>query len=132
MTHLEVAMDEKSRLRQFWLRVLLAIGLLWGTMPPIAIAFVIMGWKGPLFVLAAQVFNAFTILPACALAFWHRRMACIWLSINAVLAAAALAFCVRNPQLLNLPEMTALAGPVIIAGYLDFMEIKGWPGALAR
>jgi len=125
-------MDQTSRLRQFWLRVLLTVGLLWGTMPPIAIAFVIADWKGPIFVLAAQIFNAFTILPACALAFWHRRTACIWLSINAVLAAAALAFCIPNPRLLNLPEMTALAGPLIIAVWLDFMEIKGWPGALAR
>jgi hypothetical protein len=128
----EMETAEKSRLRQYWLRVLLTIGLLWGTMPPIAIAFVIVGWKGPIFVLAAQVFNAFTILPACALAFWHRRMACVWLSINAVLAAAALAACIRNPQLLNLPEITALAGPVVIAGFLDFMEIKHWPGALGR
>jgi hypothetical protein len=128
----EMETAEKSRLRQYWLRVLLTIGLLWGTMPPIAIGFVVVGWQGPIFVLAAQVFNAFTILPACALAFWHRRIACVWLSINAVLAAAALAACTRNPQLLNLPEITALAGPIVIAGLLDFMEIKHWPRALDR
>jgi hypothetical protein len=124
--------DEKAPLRQYWLRVLLAIGLLWGTMPLITIALVIAGWSGPFFVLLAMVFNAFTVLPACALAFWHRRTACIWLSVNAVLAAVALCIAILHPELLNLPEIAALAGPVVIAGCLDFMEIKGWPGALER
>lgn len=128
----EMQIDEKFRLRQYWLRVLLTLGLLWGTMPPITIVFVILNWTGPHFVLAAMIFNAFTVLPACALAFWHRRTACVWLSINAVLAASALAACLRNPQLLTLWQMVALAGPVVLAGCLDFMEIKRWPGALER
>jgi hypothetical protein len=122
--------DQKLRLRQYWLRVLLTIGLLWGTMPPITIAFVILGWKGPLFILGALIFNAFTILPACALAFWHRRAACVWLSMNAVLAASALVSNLRGPQVLDILEIAALTGPVAIACCLDFMEIKGWPGAL--
>ncbi|HEX4032203.1 MAG TPA: hypothetical protein VHX20_17700 [Terracidiphilus sp.] len=124
--------DEKSRLRQYWLRVLLVVGLLWGTMPPITIAFVIMGWDGPRFVLVALIFNAATVFAACVLAFWHRRTACVWLSVNAVLAAAALVISIRQPNLLDMPDMVALAGPVIVACLLDFMEIKGWPGALAR
>jgi hypothetical protein len=124
--------DEKARLQQYWLRVLLSIGLLWGTMPPITIAFVIIGWTGPLFVLGAMIFNAFTVLPACALGFWHRRTACVWLTANGLVATVALAISVRHPDLLNLPEMAALAGPVVIAGCLDFMEIKRWPGALER
>jgi hypothetical protein len=125
-------MDEKSRLRQYWLRVLLAIGLLWGTMPPITIALVILGWEGPRFVLFAMVFNAFTVLPACTLAFWRRRAACIWLSIDGVLAVTALWASIGHPQMLDMPEIAALAGPPIIAGILDFMEIKRWPGALDR
>ena len=125
-------MDEKSRLRQYWLRVLLAIGLLWGTMPPITIALVILGWGGPRFVISALVFNAFTVLPACVLAFWHRRVACVWLSIDGVLAVMALCASVGHPQTLDMPQMAALAGPPIIAGILDFMEIKRWPGALDR
>ena len=124
--------DEKARLRQYWLRVLLAIGLLWGTMPLITIGLVVASWKGPFLVLLAMVFNAFTVLPACALAFWHRRMACVWLSVNAVLAAIALAIAIQHPDLLNLPEIAALAGPIVIAGCLNFMEIKGWTGALER
>lgn len=127
-----LATDGKDPLRQYWLRVLLAIGLLWGTMPPITIAFVILGWTGPLFVLGAMIFNAFTVLPACALAFWHRRTACVWLSINAIVAAAALAVAFQHSGLLSVPEMAALGGPVVIAVCLDFMEIKGWPGAIAR
>jgi hypothetical protein len=123
---------EKLRLRQYWLRVLLVVGLLWGTMPPITIAFVIMGWNGPLFVLIALIFNAATVFAACVLAFWHRRTACLWLSINAVLAGAALVICARQPNLLDMPDIVALAGPVIVACLLDFMEIKGWPEALAQ
>jgi len=126
----EAETDEKAPLRRYWLRVLLTIGLLWGTMPPITIAFVILGWSGPLFILGALVFNAFTVLPACALAFWHRRAACAWLSINAVLAASALFSNLRGARVLDMLQMAALAGPVVIAACLDFMEIKGWPAAL--
>lgn len=129
---IEMETDEKSRLRQYWLRVLLVIGLLWGTMPPITIAFVILGWQGSQFVLFALIFNAATVLAACALAFWHRRTACVWLTINALLNAAALAMCVRQPNLLDMPDIAALAGPVVIAAILDYMEIKRWPGALEK
>lgn len=128
----ELTTDGKDPLRQYWLRVLLAIGLLWGTMPPITIAFVILGWSGPVFVLGAMIFNAFTVLPACALAFWHRRAACVWLTVNGILAAAALAITFEHPNLLSVPEMAALGGPVVVAALLDFMEIKGWPGAVNR
>jgi len=124
--------DGKEPLRQYWLRVLLVIGLLWGTMPPITITFVILGWAGPPFVLGAMIFNAFTVLPACALAFWHRRAACVWLTVNGIIAAAALAIAFQHSNLLSVPEMAALGGPVVIAGCLDFMEIKRWPGALTR
>jgi len=129
---IEMETDEKSRLRQYWLRVLLVIGLLWGTMPPITIAFVILGWQGSQFVLFALIFNAATVLAACALAFWHRRTASVWLTINALLNAAALAMCIRQPNLLDMPDIAALAGPVVIAAILDYMEIKGWPGALEK
>ncbi len=128
----QTGIEEKARLQQYWLRVVLTIGMLWGTMPPITIGFVILNWKGPSLVLAALVFNAFTVLPASVLAFWHRRTACVWLSMNAVLAVAALAVAAGRPQLLDVPEIAALAGPVILACALDFMQIKGWPGALDR
>ncbi|MGA7339611.1 MAG: hypothetical protein WBE72_11685 [Terracidiphilus sp.] len=128
----DIRIDAQFLERQFWLRVLLAIGILWGTMPPIAIAFIFIGWQGPAFDLATLIFNAFTVLPACVLAFWHRRTACVWLSVNAVLAAITLLDYARHPALLNFWEAVGIAGPLMIAIVLDWMEIRGWPGALER
>src|SRR5579863_5857652 len=80
-----MGIDEKAILRRFYLRCLLVVGMLLGGMPfitaPLALHGIIEAYPS----LAAAVVNGLTLLPATALAFWHRRIACIWLSINAVI-----------------------------------------------
>jgi hypothetical protein len=123
-------MDERSRLRQFWLRVLLVLGILWGTVPLITVPFVFRGANDSTFDVLAAVCNGLTILPACILAFWHRRMACIWLTVNGAMLALAVALSARRIHECDLGVIVGIAVPVFIAICLDFMEAQHWPGAL--
>jgi len=125
-------MDEKSRLRQFWLRVLLTVGMLWGTMPLITLPLLTRGPNDTAFDLLAAIFNSLTVLPACALAFWHRRVACIWLTVNAAIVLSAALTWMGRTKSFDLVSAAGYAGSVAIAACLDFMEIKRWPGALER
>jgi hypothetical protein len=127
-----VLLDEKSRLRQFWLRVLLTVGMLWGTMPLITVGFAVISANRLSFGLVALIFNAATVLPASALAFWHRRTACIWLSFNGALAAIALVSYARRTSELNPWQAGGLAGSLVIALCLDWMEMRRWPSALEQ
>jgi uncharacterized membrane protein len=125
-----MTLDEKPRMRQFWLRALLVVGLLWGGMPfliwPLAFVGVV---PAPLGLFAGFV-NGITVAPACALAFWHRRTACIWLSLNAVVCVAAVAWSKHQTGDAYFAAMISLAGSVAIAVCLDWMEIGRWPSAL--
>ncbi len=123
-------MDMKSADRQFWLRFLLVVGMLFGTMPLIALPLTLRGWNGTAFGLFATAFSALTVLPACALAFWHRRIACIWLTINAAMAVTMAAL--RQVPVLDLGAIFNLTSPIAIACALDTMEIARWPDALKR
>jgi hypothetical protein len=127
---MSVAMDEQSRLRQFYLRCLLAVGILWGFLPLIMLPFVFRGANDSSLDVLAAVLNGFTILPASVLAFWHRRVACIWLTINAV-------FVVSRMDLSRVREYGAgsiigVMGSVLLAILLDAAEARGWPGALEK
>jgi hypothetical protein len=123
-------MDMKSAERQFWLRFLLVVGMLCGTMPLITFPLTLRGWNGSAFGLFATAFSALTVLPTCALAFWHRRMACIWLTINAVLVVTAVVL--RQLPALDWGVIFNLTTPILIACALDAIEIARWPGALER
>jgi hypothetical protein len=125
-------MDEKSRLRQFWLRFLLAFGILWGTIPLITVPFVFQGTNDSTFDVLAAVCNGLTILPACILAFWHRRVACIWLTLNGAMLVSVLTSFARRTHEHILQAVIGVAVPVLIAICLDFMEMRHWPGALDR
>lgn len=124
--------DERSRMRQFWLRVFLALGMLWGGMPFLTLPLVFIGVIGAPFGLFVTVLNGLTVAPACVLAFWHRRIACIWLSANAaVLVTAAFTFAHR-PHEFHHAVTIAFAGSVLVALCLDSMELLRWPTALDR
>ena len=126
-------MDEQSRLRQFYLRVLLAIGIFWGTALLIVVPFVFRGENDSTFDVLVAVSNGLTILPACILAFWHRRVACIWLTINgAMIAIAATSFAQRTHAHYDVGTIISFLVPVLIAVCLDVIEMKHWPGALER
>ncbi len=104
--------------------------MLWGFLPFITAPFITRGPGDTFFDVFVSVFNSATILPACALAFWHRRTACVWLTVNAVLLAVALAgFILRTGQW-HLWMIVQVAGPVAFAVSLDIAEALCWPPAV--
>lgn len=123
-------LDEKARMRQFWLRVLLVLGLLWGGMPFLMLPLVFLGVVPAPFGLLVALVNGLTVAPACVLAFWYRRGACIWLSLDAVVCVAAIALSAHQAGDRYIAAMLSLAGSVLIALCLDFMEVRRWPAAL--
>jgi hypothetical protein len=127
-------MDEKTRLRQYWLRVLLFAGILWGTMPLITLPLLSPGRDDTPLEIVAVVFYSITILPASVLAFWHRRMACLWLTASALtVAAATIQFkLVQHASGHKFDLAVGILGSFFFAGCLDFMELLGWPGALQK
>ncbi|MGA1984159.1 MAG: hypothetical protein ABSG84_17050 [Acidobacteriaceae bacterium] len=122
-------MELKSLDQQLWLRLLLALGIIWGFIPLIMLPFFFRGGNDTSLTVFAGIFNALTILPACVLALWHRRPACIWLTLNGSLLAIAFAQKLRE---LEPGTIAFLIGAMLIAICLDFMEIRHWPGALNR
>lgn len=125
-------MDAKSVDRQFWLRFMLVIGMLLGTMPMIDLPLIVPHWTGSAFGLFATIFSAATVLPACAMAFWRRRIACVWLTINGVILIAAEAVAAPRPHGVGTGELVSVAVPILIACVLSYTEIRRWPGALER
>lgn len=126
----DLSIDEKPQMRQFWLRALLVVGLLWGGMPFLTLPLVLMGViSAPLGLVAALV-NGLTVAPACTLAFWHRRAACIWLSLNAVVCGVAMVLSEHQTDDRYIVAVISLAGSIAIAVCLDFMEVRRWPAAI--
>lgn len=125
-----MTLNEEPNMRQFWLRVLLALGIVLGGMPFLTLPLAFMGAVPAPFGLLVELVNGLTVAPACVLAFWHRRGACIWLSLNALVCVAAIALSVHQAGDRELVAMASLAGSVLVALCLDFMEIRRWPGAL--
>lgn len=125
-------LDQNSRLQQFYLRSLLVAGMLWGGMPFITGPLVAQGTGQSHFSIAAALFGSFTILPACALAFWHRRTACAWLTVNAIAILLVWAESLRAGHPVSLIESIGILGSIALAATLDVMEFRHWPGALEK
>ena len=122
-------MDVISGERKLWLRLMLVLGIMWGFIPLITVLFIFRGANDSTFDVFATVFNSLTIVPACVLAFWHRRTACIWLTINGALLVSAFA---QRVSELDKGAVVTLIGSVLIAICLDITELKHWPGAIDR
>ncbi len=122
-------MNEQSQMRQFWVRVLLTVGILWGFLPFVMAPFITKGAGFTDFDVFASVLNSLTVLPASTLAFWHRRISCVWLSVNAVVLPIALATYMERTGRVNALMIVEVAGPVLIAVCLDVVEALGWPAA---
>lgn len=125
-------MDEKTLLRRFYMRCLLVAGMLLGGMPFIMTGLVLRGMAVGYPSLFAAVFNGLTVLPASALAFWHRRTACIWLSINAAILLVAWVALAGSGRQFDVGSLLGVCGSIALALCLDFMELRRWPGALGR
>lgn len=125
-------MDEKARLRQFYLRFFLAVAMLWGALPFITVPFLGVSSSNGSLARIAAIFSCVTVLPACVLAFWRRGIACAWLTGNAVLLLAALAGSLRPAHRLPIGGVVEFGGAIAIAAWLDWVQMKGWPPALDR
>ncbi len=127
-------MDEKSQSRQYWLRVMLALGILWGGWLPIQLfeSALTPGSLGPPLNILAAIVNSITLAPACILAFWHRRAASVWLSLNGILMAATMTRSILRNHRYDPVSIVCDAIPVLLAIFLAVMELRRWPGALDR
>lgn len=129
MTH-QGAMTEGARLQQFWLRCLLAVGIIWGIIPFITVPFITRGVTDHTLDVWAAVINGLTVFPASMLAFWRRRPACVWLTINGGLVATSMTlFILRNHEY-RVASIIGVGASVLLAVLLDTMEIRRWPDAL--
>ena len=123
-------MDEQAILRRFYLRCLLVVGMLLGGMPfitaPLALHGIIEAYPN----LVAAVVNGLTVLPATALAFWHRRIACIWLSINAVILVVGWVGLAHTGRQFDPVGIAGICASIGLALCLDVIELRRWPAAL--
>jgi hypothetical protein len=124
--------SENARTRQFWLRAFLLVGILWGFLPFVTVPFITKGPADTSYDIFASVLNSLTIMPACALAFWHRRIACLWLTVNALILSIALATFIRRTGKIDKMMIAEVAGPVLFALFLDFVEARHWPAAIQK
>ena len=69
-------------------------------------------------------------MPACILAFWHRRIACVWLTFNALGVFLLANAYFREKHNLKPSAVIGFAVPLLLAAFLDFMEFAKWPAAL--
>ncbi|HEX3942410.1 MAG TPA: hypothetical protein VHX11_13070 [Acidobacteriaceae bacterium] len=62
----------------------------------------------------------------------NRRAACIWLTINGAMIVSAFISFAQHTHEYDVSSTIGIVIPVLIAIYLDFMELKCWPPALDR
>jgi len=125
-------MDDQSRLRQLYLRFVLSIGIVWGLIPLIMLPFTFRGSDDSTFNTLSVVLNSLTVLPSSVLAFWHRRVACVWLTINAILLVSSLSSWLLRTHDYQIGAIIGCGGSVLLAIYLDVAEARRWPTALDR
>ncbi|MGD0911387.1 MAG: hypothetical protein ABR928_05795 [Terracidiphilus sp.] len=123
-------MDEKAQLRRFNLRCLLVAGMLLGGLPFIEAPLALHGIVAAYPTLFAAIFNGLSVLPASAYAFWRRRIACIWLSINAAVQIVCWAGLGHTGRQFDPVGIAGICGSIALALCLDFMEFRRWPAAL--
>ena len=72
------------------MRTVLAVGLLWGAflLVQLLVFALTPGSKASPLDTLAVVVNCLSVFPACIVAFWHRRAACVWLILNGLFIAA--------------------------------------------
>jgi FtsH-binding integral membrane protein len=126
------AMTEREVDQQFWQRCCAALGMMWGLIPLITLPFASGGPTDTPLDMWAAILNGFTLLPASVLVLWHRRLACIWMTLNAVLIVSALtAFTLRN-HTYEVGIIIGAAVSVLLAIFFDIAELKRWPQPINR
>ena len=131
-------MNRKEESQQFNLRVLLVIGLLWGGALLIQLLLFLMtygivtGNKGTPMYMLAFLINCITVGPACALAFWRRRLACVWMVLDAILAVASVLMATPHEPSYGPAIVVSPIVPIVLAIAFVFIELRRWPSALER
>lgn len=128
----QVTLPEEADFRQFWLRCLLVVGMIWGVIPLITLPFITRGNTDSTLDVWAAVLNGLTILPASVLAFWHRRMACVWLTINAGVVVTSMTLFISRNHDLRVGSIIGACISALLAVFLDVAEARQWPDALNR
>jgi uncharacterized membrane protein len=105
---------------------------MWGIIPLISLPFISRGARDSTLDIWAVVVNSLTIFPACVLAFWHRRPACVWLTINAGLVVTSMTFYVLRTHQYRVGSIIGTVVSLLLAVLLDMAEVRRWPGALDR
>lgn len=121
-------------MQQFYLRTVLAVGLLWGGYLLVDLLVYVLGHGSPASFLSqfAYVVNCLTVAPASLLAFWRRRPACIWLALDAILITAAAIVYTLRTHLFGPDLVFGAAGSLGLVIFLIVTGARRWPGALAR
>lgn len=129
-----VLMDEQTRMQQFYLRTLLAIGLLWGAFLLVQLLVFLLtpDAQGSPLASASLVVNCLSVFPAFVLGFWHRRAACVWLVLNAILIAATTTLFTLQTHRYDWGLILGALFSIALAICLVVMEARRWPGALAQ
>lgn len=127
-------MNEQSRMQVFYVRTVLAVGVLWGAflLVQLLVFALTPGSKGSPLDSLAVVVNCLSVFPACVLGFWHRRMACAWLAANAIFIAATTARFTLHTNHYDWGLILGVLFSVALAVCLVVIEARQWPGALAR
>jgi len=127
-------MDEKTRLQQFYLRTVLAVGLIWGgfLLVQLLVFALTPGSKGSRLDTFSVVLNCLTVGPACLLGFWRRRAACVWLVANGVFIAATTTRFTLHSRQYDWGLILGVLLSIALAVCLVVMEARRWPGALVR
>lgn len=128
----QVTLPEEAGLRQFWLRCLLVVGMIWGVIPLITLPFITRGNTDSTLDVWAVILNGLTICPASVLAFWHRRLACVWLTINAGVVVTSMALFISRNHDYRVGSIIGACVSALLAVFLDVAEARRWPGALNR
>lgn len=126
-------MTEREVDQQFWQRCCAALGMMWGLIPLITLPFMFVAPNDSQLGLLAVVFNGLTLLPASILALWHRRIACILMTVNALLIAIALPEdAIHNHERYGAGIIIGAAVPVLLAIFFDIAEVRKWPLPIER
>lgn len=130
----EQARKKQSLNQQFNLRVLLVIGMLWGGALLVQLLVYLMTGSGQPPSLASRAFiiNCLTVGPACLVAFWFRRVACVWMLLDAILAAVATLHAPPGAPTYGPVVIVSPIVPILLAAALVFIELRRWPAALAK
>jgi len=130
----EVKKQLRDDLRRFWSRLVYFLGMMAGFLPLITLPanLFTIGSTNPAIVAFAQVFNAATVLPASALAYWQRRVASLWLTVDAMLGIfAGMEHPVKGVENWILFALT-VGIPLLLGGFGLITEWTGWPPLLDR